>query len=166
MDHSRHTEQTTAKDYFLFAAVLLGIFISSLILVKIFTAFSLTNFLRIFMGVFFLVFSIFKLLDLKGFVEAYIGYDVIAKRFKSYAYIYPFLELILALGYFLDLSVTNYFTVLLMAVSSIGVFKELMRGSKIKCACLGAFIKLPLTTISLTEDVVMGLMALGMIIFR
>lgn len=165
MDHNHHTEpESSPKEYVKFIGVILGILIVSYFAAITWGGLSVTNFLKMFMGVFFLVFGLFKLLDLKGFAESYIGYDVIAKRSIAYAYAYPFIELALALGYFLNIPYTEWVTLIIMVVGSIGVFKELMRGSKIKCACLGTYIKLPLTTVSLVEDVAMGLMALLMIL--
>jgi len=55
--------------------------------------FNLRESLRLFMGLFFLIFSFFKFLDWKGFAYAYAGYDVIAKHFLVYAYIYPIIEM-------------------------------------------------------------------------
>lgn len=165
MDHSNHAEpESTSKEYAKFTAVIVGIFIISYTLASVFGGLAIPNFVRIFMGVFFLVFGLFKLLDLRGFVMSYIGYDIVAKRFTAYAWIYPFIELALAFGYFFSVTYTDWATLVFMAIGSIGVFKELMRGSKIKCACLGTYIKLPLTTVSLFEDVVMGVMALLMVL--
>jgi hypothetical protein len=167
MDHSHHNhEETTTKDYFLFGGVILFIFLMSFLLEYLKDGFSGQRLMREFMGVFFLVFGIFKLLDLKGFVMSYIGYDVIARKFTGYAYAYPFIELLLALGYFLNIFATNYATLILMVIGSIGVTRELLRGSKIKCACLGTYIKLPLTTVSLVEDLSMGAMALALILYK
>ena len=122
--------------------------------------------MRYFEGLFFLVFAVFKLLRLRDFVDAYQGYDVVAKHSRTYAYAYPFIELILAVGFLLNvaLPVVLSITLVLMAVSSIGVIKELRRGSHITCACLGTVIKLPLTQVTLAEDVVMGAMAAIMLI--
>lgn len=167
MDHHTHIYspgETTAKDYLAFIGILLGIFVASFVYVYFWGTFDTPNFMRVFMGVFFLVFAAFKLLDLPGFVMSYIGYDIVAKKFTAYAYVYPFLELALAVGYFFDLPNVNWFTLVLMAVGSVGVIRELARGSKIKCACLGTYVKLPLTTVSLTEDLAMGAMALFMLI--
>ncbi len=155
MDHSHHTEpESTPTEYAKFSVIILLIILVGVIF----------DSLRVFMGTFFLVFGLFKLLDLKGFATSYIGYDIIAKRSLAYAYVYPFIELALAAGYFFAVPYTEWFTLFFMIVGSIGVFKELMRGSKIKCACLGTYIKLPLTTVSLIEDVAMGIMALLMIL--
>ena len=50
-----------------------------------------------------------------------------------------------------------------MIVSSIGVTKELAQGRKITCACLGAVFKIPMTYVTLLEDVLMAVMALIML---
>jgi hypothetical protein len=165
MDHSHHMEtESTPKEYAKFIAVILGILLISCFTAASWGGLSLANFFRVFMGAFFLVFGLFKLFDLRGFAMSYTGYDIIAKRWLSYAYIYPFIEIALALGYFFHVPSTEWVTLVVMVIGSIGVFKELMRGSKIKCACLGTYIKLPLTTVSLVEDVAMGIMALLMIL--
>lgn len=165
-DHSHHHEEATLKDYFLFAGVIALIFLLSFGLEYLLGWFNGQRFMREFMGFFFLVFGLFKLLDLKGFASSYIGYDIIARKSMTYAYIYPFIELLLALGFFSNIFFTNYITLVLMIIGSIGVSRELLRGSKIKCACLGTYIKLPLTTVSLIEDLAMGIMALILILSK
>lgn len=123
-------------------------------------------YLRWFMGVFFLVFAGFKFVGYNMFVMMFAGYDIVAKRFKAYAFAYPFIELTLALLYLGDLipGARDIVTLIVMAVGSIGVFQEISKRSGIHCACLGNIIKLPLSTVSLVEDVGMGLMALVMLI--
>jgi hypothetical protein len=166
MDHSEHhaEPESTPKEYAKFACIILGIILVSYYATAAWSTLDWGHFLRIFMGVFFLVFGLFKLLDLRGFATSYMGYDVLAKRSLGYAYAYPFIELALAAGYFLNVPYVEWIALFFMAVGSIGVFKELMRHSNIKCACLGTYVKLPLTTVSLVEDLVMGLMALLMIL--
>ncbi|HRN77761.1 MAG TPA: hypothetical protein PLU71_00835 [Candidatus Dependentiae bacterium] len=118
-----------------------------------------------FMGAFFVIFGLFKIVNLHGFVEAYRMYDIVAQRSKVYAYIYPFIELMLGIAYLtrFQLFSTNVITFILMFVSSIGVGLELAKGKKIVCACLGAVFKIPMTYVTLAEDVVMGIMALIML---
>lgn len=121
-----------------------------------------------FMGGFFAVFSFFKLLNLKGFIEAYSTYDVIAKRSQIYGYIYPFLELSLGIAYLarFNLTVTMMFTLVLMSVSSIGVIQAVNRKTKIQCACLGTIFNLPMTYITLFEDLLMAGMALFSLVYQ
>ena len=128
--------------------------------------FKLHRFMPNFMAGFFLVFSFFKLLDLAGFANSYSMYDVLAKRVPIYGYIYPFIELGLGAAYLLAyrLMLTNVVTLVVMAFSSIGVTLAVMNKQKIKCACLGAGFNLPMTTVTIIEDLLMAAMALWMLI--
>lgn len=119
-----------------------------------------------FMAGFFLVFGFFKIINLPGFVEAYAMYDIIAQRSKLYAYIYPFIEIGLGIAYLLryQLFLANIITVIIMVIGSIGVAIELSKGRQIVCACLGTVFKLPMTYVTLAEDLIMGLMAVIMLI--
>jgi hypothetical protein len=118
-----------------------------------------------FMAGFFLVFSGFKLLDIPGFARGYAQYDLLAMHWRSYGFVYPFLELILGLGYILIPTNTtlNIVTAVLMAFSGIGVTIKLLKRETFQCACLGTFIKVPLTAITFVEDFGMATMALLML---
>ena len=114
-----------------------------------------------FMAAFFLTFSFFKLLDLHGFAEGYATYDVVAQRIPAYGLMYPFIELGLGIAYVLaPLSpITNAATFIVMAVSSIGVVQQVLKNSPFQCACLGTIFKLPLSRITLIEDLLMVAMS-------
>lgn len=160
--HMHHEGEGAPIEYLKFAGVLAFIVAVSWLLHNFFGE-TFRDWMRFFMGTFFVAFAGFKFLDLPGFVMSYIGYDVIAKRSTLYAKAYPFIELGLGLAYLFGQNWADYITLPLMIIGAIGVGKELLRGSKIKCACLGTYIKLPLTKVSLTEDLVMGAMAAYMI---
>lgn len=119
-----------------------------------------------FMAGFFLVFSAFKFLDLRGFADAYAGYDLLAKRWHAYGYVYPFLELALGLAYLFRVAPdsTNVATLLLMGFSSLGVIAALANKRRIVCACLGTVLKLPMSTVTLVEDLGMAIMAAAMLL--
>jgi copper chaperone CopZ len=114
-----------------------------------------------FMAGFFLVFSFFKLLDLKGFASSYSMYDVLAIRLPVYGYVYPFIELGLGLAYLTGFNpfFTNVATVVVMGFSSIGVIQSVLNKRKIQCACLGAVFNLPMSTVTIIEDLLMVAMA-------
>ena len=114
-----------------------------------------------FMGAFFLAFSFFKLLDLRGFADTYRTYDVVARRVPAYGYVYPFIELLLGVAYVTRFAppATNVVTLVIMAVSSIGVIQSLLDKRKIRCACLGTVFNLPMSTVTLVEDGLMIAMA-------
>jgi copper chaperone CopZ len=119
------------------------------------------DFMRHFMAGFFLVFSFFKLLNLNGFAESYQMYDIIAMRWKPWAYIYAFMELGLGFAYLIDCCplITNITTLVVMSISIIGVLKTVLNKQKIQCACLGAIIDLPMSTVTIIEDGLMILMS-------
>jgi copper chaperone CopZ/uncharacterized membrane protein YphA (DoxX/SURF4 family) len=118
-----------------------------------------------FMAGFFLVFSFFKLLDVKGFAESYAMYDVIAKRIPAWGYMYPFVELGLGLAFCINYQpkMTNIVTLIVMSVSIIGVLESVLNKKKIQCACLGAVFNLPMSTVTIIEDGLMIAMSASML---
>ena len=161
MEHQHHTMTTgehSPKEIVKFIGVLVAIALLSVLINRGATGF---------MGVFFLVFAGFKLAGYTMFVEMFPTYDLVAGKWPTYAKIYPFIEVALGFLYLTNSIplVRDLATVILMGVSSIGVARELKRRRGIHCACLGNIIKLPLSTVSLVENLAMGLMALYMLIF-
>ena len=51
-----------------------------------------------------------------------------------------------------------------MGIGSIGVMRALLNKKRIPCACLGAVVKLPMTTVTAIEDLGMVAMAAAMLI--
>ncbi|MBT0551001.1 heavy-metal-associated domain-containing protein [Riemerella anatipestifer] len=119
-----------------------------------------------FMAGFFLVFSFFKFLNLKGFAETYRMYDIIAKKIPFWAYIYVFVELALGFAYLTNFSpfLTNSITFVIMSVSIIGVLQTVLNRQKIQCACLGTIFDLPMSSITIIEDALMIIMSLAMLL--
>lgn len=119
------------------------------------------------MGAFFLVFSFFKMLDLKGFAESYFSYDIIARKWMGYGYLYAFIELALGVAFITGFNpvATNSITLIVMSISIIGVLQSVFNKRKIKCACLGAVFNLPMSTITIIEDLLMIFMSAAMLLF-
>jgi copper chaperone CopZ len=117
--------------------------------------------MRVFMAGFFLVFSFFKMLNLRGFADSYVMYDVIARKFKPWAYLYAFIELGLGLAFALNIYplITNAITLLVMSISIIGVLQTVLNKRSIQCACLGAVFNLPMSTVTIIEDGLMIVMS-------
>lgn len=139
-----------------------------IILTSMFTAYhsgDVFYWLRIFMSIFFIVFGILKLIKLKDFARTYATYDLLAAKSKIYAMAYPFIEIGLGVLLFLNLFTVyvNVFVIIIMSVGSLGVFKKLKSGVKIECACLGTLFKVPMTWVTLAEDLLMVFMALFML---
>lgn len=117
--------------------------------------------MRLFMGGFFIAFSFFKFLDLKGFAQAYSSYDIVSQKWVGWAYLYPFIELSLGLMFLFNLFpfYANLCTLVVLSVSSVGVIRSVRSNQKIKCACLGTGFNLPMTTVTIIEDLSMVVMS-------
>ncbi len=142
------------------------IFGSSLLVQLPLKGISVNETMRYFMAGFFLVFSFFKLLDLSAFASAYANYDLIAKRWRGWGFVYPFAELTLGACYLSNIGgqILHMVTFFLMSFSAIGVIQSVLNKTKIRCACLGTVFQLPMSTITIVEDLGMALMALLMLL--
>jgi len=147
--------------------LVLGYILGVTLLMEFATAgFNSMRWMNHFMAGFFLVFSFFKMLDLQGFAESYATYDIIAKRWKGYGYVYAFMELVLGIAYTVGFNMlfTNAVTFVVMTISIIGVLQSVLNKRKIRCACLGAVFNLPMSAITIIEDALMIGMSLMMCI--
>ncbi len=121
-----------------------------------------------FMGGFFIIFGSFKLIGYEDFITMFPTYDPIAKRIPIYNYTYPFIELFLGFLFTANLLpiARNIFVIIILSIGAYGINKHLSRerDQEIKCACLGNVIKLPLSNISLIEDVTMVTMSSLMLV--
>ena len=119
-----------------------------------------------FMGLFYIVFSFFKMLDLKGFPESFSMYDPLAKRLPVYGWIYPFIETALGLMFLMrfEVEIALIITLVILGITTIGVTKTLLDKKSIRCACLGTALKLPMTEATFIENAIMIIMAILMLI--
>ncbi len=124
-------------------------------------------FMHIYMGTFFAIFGAFKVANLSGFVSMFASYDLIAKRFASWGYVFAFLELVLAFMYLTGsyITVANVVTAVVMLVASLGVLRAVLNKNRIVCACLGGIFSFPVSWVTFLEDFSMALMAVGMIVW-
>jgi len=123
-----------------------------------------------FMGIRFILFGLLKFLDIEGFAESFMQYDIVAKKRKPYGYFFPILEIILWLAYLVDTQMhyrltINIATVLLVGITSIGIFYALKAKKDIDCVCMGTKFPLPMSIINLIENIAMGAMAVFMLIW-
>jgi len=97
------------------------------------------------------------MLDLKRFAESYSTYDVIAKKWLRWGYVFAFIELGLGIVYLLswNLLITYAITLVVMSISIIGVLQSVLNKRKIQCASLGAVFNLPTSTVTIIEDALM-----------
>lgn len=126
---------------------------------------SWSAFMLDFMGLFYIVFSFFKMLDLKGFPESFSMYDPLAKRVPAYGWIYPFIETALGLMFLMrfEVEIALIITLVILGITTIGVTKTLLDKKSIRCACLGTALKLPMTEATFIENAIMIIMAILML---
>ncbi len=124
-----------------------------------------SNFMLDFMGLFYIVFSFFKLLDLKGFTTSFRMYDPLARSLPVYAYVYPFIEVALGVFFLMRFQITIALvvTLIILGITTVGVTKALIQKREIQCACLGTALNLPMTTATFIENSIMIVMALIML---
>ncbi|MDC6365599.1 MULTISPECIES: heavy-metal-associated domain-containing protein [Flavobacteriaceae] len=118
-----------------------------------------------FMGLFYIVFSFFKLLDLRGFPASFGMYDPLARLVPAYGWVYPFIELGLGLLFLMRVQIQFALiaTIVILGITTFGVTKTLMDKKSIRCACLGTTLKLPMTEATFIENAIMLIMALWML---
>jgi copper chaperone CopZ len=155
---------TTYKPLLLIIGLIAGV---SLLVQYPFADFGGGLWMRHFMAGFFIVFAFFKLLNIQGFADSYRMYDIVAAKWTGWGYIYPFVELGLGMLYLINVFPfwTNLATIIVLGVSSIGVIQSNLNKRKIKCACLGDVFNLPMSTVTIVEDVSMVMMAGSMLIW-
>lgn len=119
-----------------------------------------------FMGIFLVFFATLKIFNPVQFADGFSMYDLLAKRWRPYAFIYPWIELLLGLFYlsFLFPILTYILTFLILTFGAIGVIRALIQGLEINCPCMGTVLNVPLSTVTLSEDLIMAFMALGMLL--
>lgn len=120
-----------------------------------------------FMGLGLFIFAFVKLANWPGFVEGFRKYDLIAGALPAYAWLYPLLELALAMAYLAGApAVPTNLAMLVVAILNIAsVTVALLRGVNTMCACMGTSLNVLLTTVTLVENTVMGAMALAMLLY-
>lgn len=131
-----------------------------------YTNLTMLLFMHSFMGFFLCCFAMLKLFHPNHFADGFAMIDLLAKKFKPYGYIYPYLELILGLGYFAHYNLIWLYsaTIILLSFTAIGVVHALIKGIDINCPCMGSILEVPVSTVTLVEDIGMVLMAIMLLI--
>ena len=130
-------------------------------------AFAGASWMMSFMAGFFLVFGAFKLLDVPAFANSYARYDVIAQVFKPWGYAYPFVEVALGFAFLFwyEMRAATWIALILSLIGAIGVIRSVLRKETIQCACLGTVFNLPMSTVTIVENLGMAAMAAWMLYF-
>lgn len=111
------------------------------------------------------ILALLKLQDVESFSSMFLGYDLLARRWVPYAYIYAYAEL--AAGILMIAGALTWLSVPIAAfigtIGSASVIKAVyIDGREIKCACVGGSSRVPLGFVSLTENLMMVAMAVWM----
>lgn len=115
------------------------------------------------------VLALLKLQDIESFSSMFLGYDLLARRWVPYGYVYPFAEG--AAGLLMTAGVLTWLSApVALAIGAIGaasVVKAVYVDKRdITCACVGGASKVPLGFVSLTENLMMVAMGVGMLAMR
>ncbi|KQM20871.1 MauE/DoxX family redox-associated membrane protein [Novosphingobium sp. Leaf2] len=113
------------------------------------------------------VLALLKLQNVESFSSMFLNYDLLAKRWVPYSYVYPYAEgvagVLMAAGVLTWLSVP--IALVIGTIGAISVIKAVYVDKReLKCACVGGDSNVPLGFLSLTENVMMVAMALWMVI--
>lgn len=135
-----------------------------------FATFGELNLLKIieqFIAISMCVLGIMKLRDLFSFSNQFLGYDLLAQKWVPYSYVYPFAEtgagLLMISGALIWIAAPV--ALLIGTIGAVSVFKAVYIDKRdIKCACVGGDSNVPLGFISLTENIMMVLMAVWMML--
>ena len=167
-DHHNHTPSSRNNvEYLKFGLVITGVTVAAW-LYTAWSGISLLQFLESFLGVFFLTFAAFKLINLKEFAYGFQSYALMKDRSVLWGYFFPFVQVAFGMLYMLGRGgyLLDGVVVVWSGANAYIVWLTLQKKDTIFCVCLGSVIKLPLTTISFVEDFGMVIMALVMIILR
>lgn len=112
------------------------------------------------------VLALLKLQDIERFSTMFLNYDLLARRWVPYGYVYPFAEG--AAGVLMAAHALDWLSVpialVIGGIGAVSVFKAVyIERRTLKCACVGGGSNVPLGFLSLTENLMMIAMALWMV---
>lgn len=112
-----------------------------------------------------IVLALLKLQNIETFATMFLNYDLLAKRWVPYSYVYPFAEglagVLMAAGALTWLSAP--LALFIATIGAVSVFKAVYVDKReLKCACVGGSSNVPLGFVSLTENLMMIAMAVWM----
>lgn len=108
-----------------------------------------------------------KLQNIETFSTMFLNYDLLARRWVRYGYVYPFAEA--GAGVLMIAGALTWLAapvaLVIGGIGAVSVFKAVYIDKRaLKCACVGGGSTVPLGFVSLTENVMMVLMAVWMLL--
>lgn len=133
------------------------------IVLNVYDGFPVLTWLKWFFAASMIALAMQKLQDVEGFVNGFLGYDLLARRFVPYGYAYPFLELYAGVGMMALIGGQSWLVwlvapvgVAIGALGAVSVLKAVyVDRRELTCACVGGGSNVPLGFLSLTENLVM-----------
>lgn len=124
--------------------------------------FSWLSVMEYWMGGYFVAFGVQQALSLKKSAAMFQQYDPLAKRVKAYAYALPFIQIALGLAYFFMVwwAVVGLVSLAVLLTNVIGVDNVLKRKQVVRCGCLGEGMNVPVSHVTLWENLIM----IGMVV--
>lgn len=141
------------------------------IILNLYEGFPFLTWLKWFFAISMVALAIQKLQDVGGFVNMFLGYDLLARSYVPYGYVYPFAELYAGVGMMALIGAGSWLIwlvapvgIFIGAIGSVSVFKAVYIDKReLKCACVGGGSNVPLGFISLSENLAMLGMGLWML---
>ena len=149
---------STSQSLVLITLIFLFLFgISKFLTNNIFKSQDSNVLIKNYMGIIYIVFGFLKLYDIEKFVNIFRKYDIIANKVEFWAWLYPFIEILLGISLLSDIFVnkTMKITLVLMIISIISVSISLLKKQNLRCGCLGTFFHIPLSYVTISENVAM-----------
>ncbi len=128
---------------------------------------SIIRVLELFIAFSMCVLGILKLQDLQSFAAGFVQYDLIARRYVPYSYVYPFVEA--GAGILMIAGLLTWFAapaaLIVSTIGAVSVIKAVyVEKRDLSCACVGGGSSVPLGFISLTENLMMMTMSIWMMV--
>jgi glutaredoxin len=119
-----------------------------------------------FMGISLSMLASLKLIDVDAFASSFEKYDLVTKRFKPYGKTYPFIELLVGLGFLSGVAplATGIGSLLVGLAGATSVIKAVYIDKlALNCACVGGNSRAPLGVVSFAENAIMTVMGASLI---
>lgn len=133
------------------------------ILITIIVAGSISSF----MGYSISILAMLKLMDIEAFATSFKKYDLLSKKWSSWAKLYPGIELLVGLGFLMPKQplAVGLIAIIIGILGMISVYKAVYIDKlALNCACVGGNSKTPLGIISFIENLIMAGMGIAIIV--
>ena len=150
------------QSFFLILCIFIIIYILSDFYTKNIDYENFNNKILNYMGFIFFIFGLLKLYDIHKFSKIFNKYDIISQKINLYSYFYPFIEIIIGILLIKNYQIENLIKIiiLLMIISISSVLISLYKGKELRCGCLGSFFHIPLSYVTLSENIIMLIMGI------